>query len=601
MKRKHTGIGLGLGSAVVLSMLAIPSASASSTTTLGYAGGWATNGIANPVNTAGNNTVDTSLAYVPLAFYKYTTNTGYYPVLEKSWNFNPKTNTLTVHLNPNAKWSNGSPVTANDVYVTFEMQFLAMVAEGWTLTGMKVVNPTTITFQKNPHALYNNTMFERQILNNTKIVAAANYQKYVPKNIWTLVKQADGNPNAASTKKAQAALTAAFTKASGYNFPINQLLYDGPWSLTRETSAQELYTKNPDYVFAKNVTADEILDVNQTTNDVIWRALENGQLAYAGVGYSPTVYNSVMKVHDNHYVNIPQSTGMALYFNENTAPFNNVKVRQALAYIINRSSLTKIAEPKDGFVPKYEDGLIESDNSKYLSTAQLKTLNTYSLNDAKATSLLKSAGFKKTSSGWMMPNGKPFKFNVYAPNYTDWDQGVDALTSELQKFGIQATTSVIDATTFGTEEGEGKYAVYTNWWGGWDLAPSQSYNQLYIQDNKYTVSTTGALSKQPGTSPTSIPANVSVPGLTANPAALTVKLLGNQTTSAEKKTIYQLAKLTNEDLPMIPIWYQGAGRTWSTESWTWPNFQANPALENQMVYNNPVQVYQSLGLMKPKN
>ncbi|WP_217997854.1 hypothetical protein, partial [Alicyclobacillus acidiphilus] len=117
----------------------------------------------------------------------------------------------------------------------------------------------------------------------------------------------------------------------------------------------------------------------------------------------------------------------------------------------------------------------------------------------------------------------------------------------------------------------------------------------------YNVSTTGALSKKPGTSPTSIPATVSVPALTANPAALTVKLLGNQTTSAEKKTIYQLAKITNYDLPMIPIWYQGAGRTWSTQNWTWPDFQHNQALENQLVYNNPIAVFQSLGLMKPKN
>ncbi|WP_067624178.1 ABC transporter substrate-binding protein, partial [Alicyclobacillus acidiphilus] len=485
LNRKRLGISLGVGSAMVLSLVGVPAAHASTTTTLGYAGGWATNGIANPVNTAGNNTVDTGLAYAPLAHYKYTTDSGYYPALAKSWSFNTKANTLTVHLNPNAKWSNGSPVTANDVYVTFELQFLDMNAESWTLTGMKILNPTTIVFQKDPHELYNTTMFERQILNNNWIVAAANYQQYIPKNIWTLVKQANGNPNASSTKKAQSALTAAYTKATGYNFPLNQLLYDGPWTLSRVTSAQELYVKNPYYVFAKNVTADQVLDINQTTNDVIWRALENGQVAYAGVGYSPTVYKAVMSVHDNHYINIPQSTGMALFFNENTAPFNNVKVRQALAYLIDRNSLTKIAEPEDGFVPKYEDGLIEMDNSRYLTPAQLKTLNTYSLNQSKAASLLKSAGFKKTGSSWVMPNGKPFKFNVYAPNYTDWDQGVDALVSDLQKFGIQATASVIDATTYAQEESEGKYPVYVNWWGGWDLAPSQSYNQLYITDNNY--------------------------------------------------------------------------------------------------------------------
>ncbi|MCL6442366.1 MAG: hypothetical protein K6T83_02675 [Alicyclobacillus sp.] len=598
LSRIHKAFGVGAGVTLALSTLAVPSAFAGSTT-YAYAGGWNTNGIINPASS--NNIVDNGIAYAPLAYFKFTGNFDYWPVLAKSWSFNAKANTLTVHINPNAKWSNGTPVTAQDVLVTFELQFLQGNAQNWTLTNVKVVDPHTVVFYKDPHALYNNSTFMQQILNNTSILPAAIYGKYIPKNIWQLVKDAQGDPKAKSTVAASKAMTAAITKATGVKYTPSQLIYDGPWSLVRTSSSTILYTKNPYYVFAKNINADQVVETNQTTNDVTWRALENGQLDYAGVGYSPVVYKAVMSVHQNHFIAVPQSTGMALLFNQGIAPFNDVRVRQALAYIINRSAVQKIGEPIGGYKAVYEDGLIETVNKQWLTPAQLKTLNQYNPNKAKATALLKAAGFKKTSSGWVMPNGKPFKFNVYVPNYSDWVQGVDAITSELQQFGIQASTSVTDPNLFYDQAGKGKYGVFTEWWGGWSLDPAQAFNQLYLQHDNFSVTTTGQLKAGTGPSELQFAQPMTVQGMgKVFPAELDVKLLGNLSLSAEKQTIYKLAKITNTYLPLIPIWSQAAGRTWSTERWIWPDFQKNQALENQFVYQNPFVVFDALGLMKPK-
>jgi peptide/nickel transport system substrate-binding protein len=566
-----------------------------------YAGGWATNGVANPFGS--NNIIQNDLSFVPLAWYKYTGNYDYWKVLATNWTMSKDGNTFTVDINPNAKWSDGSPLTSNDVNVTFELQLLTGAAEGWGLNGIKVINKDTIQFTRDPETL-SNVMFERQILNNVAILPAKVYQKYIPTNFLSLIKNWSGNPTTPATKKATGELTQYATTAQKANLNPSDLIYDGPWEFKSASSSQQLYQKNPNYLYANNINIQKVVAINQTTNDVTWRALENGQVQYAGVGYSPTVYKQVTKVHQNHFINAPQSTGMALYFNQNIKPFNNVKVRQALAYAMDRTVAEKIGEPIGGFAAGPITGLIPSIAKQWLSPNQWQSINTYSYNQSKATQLLQSAGFKKTSGGWVMPDGNKFKFNIVVPNLSDWVAGVQAITNQLQNEGFDVDTSVVDPTTWTQEVPLGKYSIYANWWGGWDINPSQPYNQLYISGNNYQVTTSGKL-KDTATAPDkrgeAIPQSVNVPGLgTLNPMALTVQLLGNETISQEKATINKLAQLTNYDVPLIPIWGQGAGRTYSTENWTWPDFNNNLALENALTYHTPFVVYETLGIMKPK-
>ncbi|GMA62910.1 ABC transporter substrate-binding protein [Alicyclobacillus fastidiosus] len=608
--KKATRISLIAGAAIVL----VSGCSQGATTkdgtgnsqqanaTLSYAGGWTTNGVTNPFGS--NNIIQNDLSYVPLAWYKYTGNYDYWKVLASNWEMSKDGKTFTVNINPKAKWSDGSPVTAEDVYVTFELQLLTGNAESWGLSGMKIVNSHTIEFTRDLNTLYSTVMFERQILNNIEIFPAKVYKKFIPSNLWSLVRDWNGNPNAQSTKNATAELTQYATKAQSANMSASDLIYNGPWSLVRTSSSQELYQKNPDYLFANNVNAGKVIALNQTTNDVTWRALENGQLDYAGVGYSQVVYKQVMKVHQNSYISAPGTGGMALYFNENVAPFNNVKVRQALAYAIDRPAAQEIGEPIGYFNTSTITGMIPSVENQWLTPNQLSSLSAYNYDQNKAAQLLESAGFKKTSSGWVMPNGKPFTFNLTVPNLSDWLAGVNAISTQLQKEGINAQTAVVDTTTWTQEVPLGKYAVYANWWGGGDVNPSAPYNQLYISDNNYQVSTTGQL-KNTATAQNqqqeAIPESINVPGLgTVNPMALSVQLLGDMPQQKEKNIVYQLAKTTNYDVPLIPIWGQAAGRTISSANWTWPDYTNNLAIENCYSYHTPFVVFETLGLMKPK-
>jgi peptide/nickel transport system substrate-binding protein len=75
------------------------------------------------------------------------------PRLAKSWDVSPDGKTLTFHLNPDAKFWDGSPVTADDVYFSIERALVGRMGWGTTqietggiykLDQLKVIDPQTI-------------------------------------------------------------------------------------------------------------------------------------------------------------------------------------------------------------------------------------------------------------------------------------------------------------------------------------------------------------------------------------------------------------------------------------------------------------------------
>ncbi len=73
------------------------------------------------------------------------------PNLAKSWEFSPDLRSLTFHLDPNRTWDDGTPVTADDVYWTWQAQTSALVA--WpdsylkeNIETVEILDPQTIRF-----------------------------------------------------------------------------------------------------------------------------------------------------------------------------------------------------------------------------------------------------------------------------------------------------------------------------------------------------------------------------------------------------------------------------------------------------------------------
>lgn len=559
---------------------------------------WSTDGVLNPFNNS-SEVLSGGYYFSELADFKGTSPTGFYPQLASSWHWADHGNELLVTLNPKAKWSNGTPVTSKDVVTTWGLEFEQQNAQGIFLTDVKALGPRTVAFFKNPKVPEAQTIFAYTIL-TTPIYPNAVFGRFVPKDLWKLAAASEAYPVTKAVTKAESALSALGVKAAGVAFKPNQLIYSGPWELKRVTSAQQLLVKNPDFFAARNVTASRLIYYSLTTNDIAWRMLEANEMDYANVALTPPVLNAIKRVPGNTLALIAPANGMLVQFQMGSYPFNQVKVRQALAYAMNMPQVMKIAEPVSGYPNQWQDGGYNLFNETWLTAKERASLNPYRHSLAKAAALLKSARFKKTANGWLMPNGKPFAFKLYVMSpFSDYVEAADVIAAQWRAFGINVKATLQNGNIFFNDQAAGDYPVSIAT-SSTSLFPFYQYN-FYDRYSNYGVNAIGQLYKTSTAKPEeAIPTTIKVPGLgTVNPIQLDWKLMFRQSRAATAKEVFALAKTTNYLLPSIQVFGQYSSNVINEARWSWPSLHNKVWDGNEYGYGF-VPLFQSLGLMHPK-
>ena len=151
----------------------------------------------NPFNTTSN----TFLGYdvEPLG---WTTNNParpnqMLPALAASWSQSAGGRTVTVHLQPGARWSDGQPVTARDVSVSAAIWFTQNTAQPYNLGAVRVINSKTVQFTQTAGS--RNNQFEPGVLQAPNvIVPASEYGRLLPPDIWRII-DASLRPGPAAT------------------------------------------------------------------------------------------------------------------------------------------------------------------------------------------------------------------------------------------------------------------------------------------------------------------------------------------------------------------------------------------------------------------
>ncbi len=171
--------------------------------------------------------------------------------------------------------------------------------------------------------------------------------------------------------------------------------------------------------------------------------------------------------------NLKMATGptlycVQLYLNWNRAPFDNVKVRQALNFAIDRDAFVKGA-----FAGLAEPAYMNLPSTHWAYDAEVAKL--YPYNPEKAKQLLAEAGYKDGLS-------------IEMGGYPDQDsvQRQELLIEMFRKAGIRVTfvnAAIAEASTafFGAEKKH--IALLSAWTGRPD--PSQSYGLMYTKDAYY--------------------------------------------------------------------------------------------------------------------
>lgn len=417
--------------------------------------------------------------------------------LATSWKASDDGLKWTFNLRRNVKWSDGEAFNADDVAFTFndivlKKELAANGGSTWrnAVTKVNVVNPYTVEFVlSRPWAsLPTYLAYFAGILPKHKFAGVTDPWKFTEFN-----KQ---NPVGTGP------------------FKVGQVVSGASVKLVR----------NDNYWGSKPKLASVTFRVIPDSNAQLAQLL-SGDLDLISVGNPETVE----RIKSNPNLTVALATANIYYFvalNQDDPRLQDVQVRQALLYAINRPAMIKSVLKGYGQVAT---GPIAPIQKGFYT----KSVQQYPYDPAKAKALMAAAGYKPGPNGVLQKDGKPFIISMPTASYEQLTP-ISLLVQQYWKdIGVQADIKTLDWNSYIQQViVKRDYQASAAWWStpaDPDVLPYYDSSAANVGNN--------------------IP-NYKNPKLDA-----LLEQGRKETGAARKQTYVQAQKLMAQELPYLYLWY----------------------------------------------
>lgn len=293
----------------------------------------------NPlVNTSAPDNIAHNMIYDPLVRDRSAKdNTDeIVPAAAESWDVSEDGLTYTFHMNPDAKWSDGSKVTAND----FEFTFKQMADPNTAATNAWLFDGVIVNFSE---ALYNNGKTPDEIGVKALDEETLEIQLVHPASYFLQLVAGSAYPvNQAKYEE----------YGSEYGTAPDKTVYNGPLKVTSWNQNTEMVLeKNDQYWGQEDMQLDKVnYKVIQESSTAV-QAFINGELDV--VSTSDTNWGkTITAAGDSQEMTVPSSAPDFFMFNLKNEYLSNTKIRQALSIAFDRQEMVDTL--RDGMsVPIY--------------------------------------------------------------------------------------------------------------------------------------------------------------------------------------------------------------------------------------------------------
>lgn len=388
--------------------------------------------------------------------------------LAESWEQSEDGLTWTFHLRDGLKWSDGSDLTADDFVFSWKRVADPATAAPYGYDLLNVVAGFDEASQGNLDALGVEAPDSQTFVVHLSS-ACVYFDKIAAFAVLVPVKQ---------------------DAVQNDDWAVNPKSYitNGPYYMTEFTDgAQIVFTKNPNYWDAEHITFDTI----------VWHLIEDANTSYTAYNQ-----NEISLIKDVPTEEIPSLRDSAEFhmeplmgtyyvtFNTQRAPFNDVRVREALSLAIDRAHVANVImqgtySPAKNFVgPGVSDAANGSSFEKVTTETYGEHFSVTNYEDdlARSKELLAQAGFA---------NGEGFPQIEYLTNDAGYHKSVaEYLQSAWAQLGIKMTVNIQEWKTMTADRRMGNFDVARNGWVyDWD-DPSNMINLLETgngnNDGKYS-------------------------------------------------------------------------------------------------------------------
>jgi peptide/nickel transport system substrate-binding protein len=374
-------------------------------------------------------TIYRNLVQLPPAYFMWATG-EYQPLLAESWGFTEDNSAYEMTLNADATWSNGEPVTAQDVVNTYALGHLINWAQFNYISTVEAVDEHTVrfTFSGEPSLLA-----ERLILKEP-VVYTASYGDLAERALALI------DSGTANDSEEWLALRTELTE-----FRPEELISSGPYTYAMSDVGDAYMTLHwqPNSIFSDQVQFGQIrLWAGET--EATTPLMLSGELAQSTNVY-PASTIEAFQAQGIRMITLPRGYGAALLFNHSVAPLNVKEVRQAMAYAIDREENAFLTNGIGAAATVYMAGILDAQVPQLMTEEGIAQLNRYEFNTDTAAQLMETAGYTLNADGkWADADGNLISLEYTFPaEFADFAGAAQNAIDQLNDFGFDITARAL--------------------------------------------------------------------------------------------------------------------------------------------------------------
>jgi peptide/nickel transport system substrate-binding protein len=344
------------------------------------------------------------------------------PSLAASWDWSADHKTLTFHVRDGLVWSDGVPVTADDVRWTWTAQRNPDVAwenadsKQW-ITDVEAVDPRTVRF-------HFSRVYAKQFLD-------ANEGTILPRHVWEQIPFAQWRKNG--------------------DWFRQHLVVDGPFTVASWTHQQQIVLQRNERYYEPGLPLLDRVVIRQIAdNSAGFTQLLSGELDFVPQ-IAPADVPRVKADPRLELITYWTNLFVSVDWNNDNPLFRDPEVRRALTLAIDRKTIVETILGPYGRVA----------DSPVLSTvwAHDPSIRPWPYDPAEARRILAAKGWKDTDGdGILDKDGKPFAFELLtnAGNQLRADATV-MIQNQLKQVGIRVNPRQVEFNTLVAQTNAGTY------------------------------------------------------------------------------------------------------------------------------------------------